>query len=315
MLEELRFDDRAVVVTGAGRGLGRAHALLLASRGANVVVNDLGAELSGAGNDPSPAESVVQEIVAAGGQAVPSTASVADEQGAASIVATALDHYGRLDAVINNAGILTVDHFGEMPLDVLMRHFSVHVAGTFNVTRAAWPHLTARGHGRVVLTTSSAIFGAGHLIGYSTCKAALIGLGRSLAQAGAADGVRVNLLAPAAETRMVTDPQLRADSGLPPISRQAAADESRAAAEVSPVIAVLAHESCPVNGEIISAGGGRLARIYLAETGGVVAPGLSPEEVLATWEAIVDPAGSVAPGSTSEYVRHREARIREGRGP
>ena len=132
-------------------------------------------------------------------------------------------------SIVNNAGILTSDRFPEMGVDVLMRHLTVHVAGTFNVTRAAWPSMVEAGYGRVVATTSSAVFGAPPLIGYATAKGALIGLARSLAQLGAGDGIRVNLLAPAADTRMVFDPALRADNGLPPLPVDVPADPTRGA--------------------------------------------------------------------------------------
>lgn len=306
----LRFDGRVVAVTGAGRGLGRSHALLLASLGARVVVNDLGTDLSGEGRDTAPADEVVAEIVQAGGEAVANVASVADPVGAASIVTAALERYGRIDALVNNAGILTLDQFPEMATETLASHLAVHVLGTFNVTRAAWPHMVASGYGRVVITTSSAMFGAPSLIGYATAKGALVGLGRSLAQVGADDGIRVNLVAPAAETRMVTDPELRRRSGLPPLPGTAAPDPGRSAAEVSPTVAMLAHETCPLNGEIISAGSGRLARIHFSETGGIVRPGLAPAEVREAWGEIASSGERYDPASTADYVAHREARIR-----
>jgi NAD(P)-dependent dehydrogenase (short-subunit alcohol dehydrogenase family) len=309
----LRFDGRVVAVTGAGRGLGRSHALLLASLGASVVVNDLGTDLSGEGRDTGPADEVVAEIAQSGGEAVANAASVADPAGAASIVGAALERYGRIDAVVNNAGILTLDQFPEMATDTLASHLAVHVLGTFNVTRAAWPHMAASGYGRVVITTSSAIFGAPSLIGYATAKGALVGLGRSLAEVGTDLGIRVNLVAPAAETRMVTDPELRRRSGLPPLSATATPDPGRAAAEVSPTVAMLAHETCRLNGEIISAGSGRLARILLSETRGIVRPGLTPAEVRDAWTEIAASGERYDPSSTADYVAHREAEIRTAR--
>jgi NAD(P)-dependent dehydrogenase (short-subunit alcohol dehydrogenase family) len=297
----LRFDGRVAVVTGAGRGLGREYARLLASRGARVVVNDLGSELSGAGLDDGPAQTVVSEIERDGAQAVASCADVAEPAGAQSIVELALERWGRIDIVVNNAGILTMDAFPEMELDVLMRHLAVHVGGTFNVTRAAWPHMARAGYGRVIATTSSALFGAPPLIGYATAKGALVGLARSLAVQGADAGILVNLLAPAAETRMVTDPGLRARNGLPPLPADAAPDAS--------MLAALAHESCTISGQILSAGGGRLAHIYIAETAGLVAAGLAPEDLAARWDEITDASHPAVPGSTAEYIAHREARI------
>jgi NAD(P)-dependent dehydrogenase (short-subunit alcohol dehydrogenase family) len=313
--QPLSFAERVVAVTGAGRGLGRSHAALLAKLGAKVVVNDLGSTLSGGGADSYPADSVVDEIAAAGGEAIANTASVAEEAGAASIVQAALDRWGRLDAVINNAGILTLDEFGEMPLATLEAHLAVHVAGSFNVTRAAWPHMVRAGYGRVVMTTSSALFGSASLVGYATAKGALVGLGRSLAEAGAGAGIRVNLVAPAAETRMVTDPELRRRSGLPALPSGAAPDEAASAAEVSPTVALLAHELCPVNGEIISAGHGRLARIYVAETRGIVRTGMAAQDVTAAWPEIMNSVHSTIPGSTADYVSQREASIRRGQTP
>jgi NAD(P)-dependent dehydrogenase (short-subunit alcohol dehydrogenase family) len=310
----LRFDGRVAIVTGAGRGLGREHARLLASRGARVVVNDLGSELSGAGVDDGPAQTVVSEIERDGAQAVASCADVADPAGAQSIVELALERWGRIDIVVNNAGILTMDTFPEMELDVLMRHLAVHVGGTFNVTRAAWPHMASAGYGRVIATTSSALFGAPPLIGYAAAKGALVGLARSLAVQGADAGILVNLLAPAAETRMVTDPGLRARNGLPPLPADAAPDASRGAAEVAPMLAVLAHESCAISGQILSAGGGRLAHIYIAETAGLVAAGLAPEDLVARWDEIIDASHPAVPGSTAEYIAHREARIAQSGG-
>lgn len=306
---DLHFDDRVVIVTGAGRGLGRAHALHLAARGARVVVNDLGTDMAGKGADATFASDVAAEIVAAGGQAVASGASVTTTAGAESMVAAALEHFGRVDVVVANAGIITFDPFPALTLERLTEHLEIHVAGTFNVARAAWPHLVDQGYGRIVTTTSAGLFGSAPLLAYSTCKGALVSLTRSLAEAGAGHGIKVNGLAPAAETRMVTDPHLRARVGLPPVDDDAPPAPSRGPGTVTPMLAVLAHEDCPVTGEILSAGLGRMARIFVAETEGIVEPGLTSEGILARWDDIVTAGDITTPPGTSAYVAHREAQI------
>lgn len=308
---DLRFDGRVAIVTGAGRGIGRSHALALAARGAKVVVNDLGGSLAGDGSDPGPAAAVCDDIVAAGGEAVPSVANVASEDAAASIVATAIEHFGRIDIVINNAGNLDPGGLPELRPEDIARHLDIHVLGSFNVTRAAWPHMLEQRYGRVVLTTSIGLFGGGHLVSYSTAKGATVSLGRSLALAGADHGITVNLLAPAAETRMVNDPAFRAKSGLPPADASAPTDPRRDPDLVATMLVVLAHEDCPVNGEILTAGLGRFARIFLAETPGLVAPGLSPEGVLEHWGQIVDESGYAVPSSSAGSVTYREGLLRD----
>lgn len=306
---EIRFDDRVAIVTGAGRGLGREYALALAARGARVIVNDLGSQLDGVGSDSAPASAVAAEIVAAGGQAFPNSASVTTTEGAESIVADALSHFGRVDIVVNNAGNLDPGALPELPVEIVARHIEVHALGAFNVTRAAWPTMTERGYGRVVLTTSIGMYGGSFLISYSTAKGAAVSLGRSLADAGAGHGITVNLLAPAAETRMVTDPDYRAKCQLPPLDDSAPADPTRGAGRVVPMLLVLAHESCPVNGEIMWAGLGRVARIFIGETRGIVDPQLTPEGILERWNEIVDETGYVVHPTTAASVAFREALI------
>lgn len=306
---ELRFDDRVAIVTGAGRGLGREYALALASRGARVIVNDLGSSLDGAGSDPGPAAAVAEEIVAAGGQAFPNSASVTSEDGAESIVADALEHFGRVDIVVNNAGNMDPGALPDLPLEMIERHIGIHALGAFNVTKAAWPTLTERGYGRVVLTASTGIYGGSFLISYATAKGATVSLGRSLADAGSAHGIAVNMLAPAAETRMVTDPDYRAKCALPPLDPSAPADPNRGPGRVVPMLLVLAHESCPVNGEIMWAGLGRFARIFVGETRGVVDPELAAEGILERWDEIVDETGYRVHPTTAHSVSFREALI------
>jgi NAD(P)-dependent dehydrogenase (short-subunit alcohol dehydrogenase family) len=307
--EELRFDDRVAIVTGAGRGLGRAHAMALAARGARVIVNDLGSSLDGDGTDAGLAAAVAREIEAAGGQAFPNSASVTSKAGAESIVADALDHFGRLDIVVNNAGNLDPGTLPELPVEAVERHVHIHALGAFNVTKAAWPTLTERGYGRVVLTASVGMYGGAFLISYSTAKGAAVSLGRSLADAGGAYGIKVNLLAPAAETRMVTDPEFRAKCALPPLDESVPVDPTRTPERVTPMLLVLAHESCPVNGEVMWVGLGRFARIFIGETRGIVDPTLTAEGILERWDEIVDETDYAVHPTTAAAVSFREALI------
>jgi NAD(P)-dependent dehydrogenase (short-subunit alcohol dehydrogenase family) len=309
--DELRFDDRVAIVTGAGRGLGREYALALAARGAKVMVNDLGASLEGDGSDPGPAAAVAQEIVALGGEAVANASSVTTTEGAESIVADTLERFGRIDIVVNNAGNMDPGALPELPLEMVERHVDIHAMGAFNVTRAAWPTLTERGYGRVVLTTSVGLYGGGFLISYATAKGAAASLGRSLADGGAAYGIKVNMIAPAAETRMVTDPDYRAKCGLPPLDASAPPDPIRGPSRVVPMVLTLASEACPVSGEIMWAGLGRFARVFMGETRGIVDPELGPEGILERWYEIVDETGYSVHLTTEASVTSREALIAE----
>lgn len=311
MTDELRFDQRVAIVTGAGRGLGRAYALALAARGARVLVNDSGSALAGGGADPEPAEAVAAEIAAGGGEALADTRSVADEDAGAAIVAAALERFGRLDVVVNNAGNMGPKPLEELRLRDLQSHLDVHALGTLAVTAAAWPHLVERGYGRVVVTTSIGLFGGPFIAAYSTAKGAAFSLGRSLAPAGEEHGIRVNLLAPAAETRMVTDPELRAKVQLPPLPNGHAPAPERGPEAVVPMLLALAHESCPSNGETYVAGLGRFARIFAAETRGVFAPEISPEQLLERWDEVTAESGYRVELATADSVAFREQLIAE----
>jgi NAD(P)-dependent dehydrogenase (short-subunit alcohol dehydrogenase family) len=280
MTGELRFDGRVAVVTGAGNGLGRAHALLLASRGASVVVNDLGGDIHGTGSSAA-ARAVVDEITATGGSAVASTASVASVAGGEAIVQTALDTFGCIDILINNAGIIRDRVFHRMEPDMIDAVLDVHLRGTFNVTRPAWIRMRESGYGRILNTTSiSGILGMYGQANYGAAKMGVIGLTRVLCHEGAKFGIKINALAPVAKTRM-SDELMAADW------MDKALDPSR----VAPVAAFLVHEDCPVTGEIYSAGGGRVNRFFIGLTPGYFTPDPTVEDVAENFDRIRDEAG------------------------
>jgi NAD(P)-dependent dehydrogenase (short-subunit alcohol dehydrogenase family) len=298
LMTEHGFGGRVAVVTGAGRGIGRAYAELLAERGARVVVNDLGGSRGGEGADVAPASTVAAEIVAAGGEAIADHGDVATPAGAEALVGAALEHFGRIDVLLNNAGIIRWAGFPDADADNLARHLAVHVGGSFHTTRAAWPRMVEQGYGRIVMTTSSGVFGLPNNLAYATAKAAVIGLTRSLATAGAAHGIKINLIAPAAFTRMAGAPaDGRAPAGRGPGAAEMSPDQ------VAPMAAFLAHEDCPVSGEIYAAGAGRFARIFIAQAQGYVHPDPKPtiEDVARNWTAINDAAAYSVPGDLMEW--------------
>jgi NAD(P)-dependent dehydrogenase (short-subunit alcohol dehydrogenase family) len=270
--EPLSFVGRVAVVTGAGGGIGRAHALALAARGAQVVVNDRGVSLDGAALSSSPGGAVVEEIVQAGGAAVLNTDSVTEEAGAAAIVDAALTSFGRIDIVVNNAGIFHYADVQGLSLERFKDMLDVHVLGPFLVARAAWPTFLHQGYGRVLNTCSSAgLFGLGAGVHYSAAKAAVVGLTRSLALEGADHGIQVNAVAPGASTRSSQD----ALSGpfLEWFSSYFTPES------VAALATWLVHESCPDTGQIYAAQGGRVARVVIAEGPGHFSLGLTPESV------------------------------------
>ncbi len=257
-MSDLRFDGRVAVVTGGGRGLGRSYALLLASQGAKVVVNDPGGSLSGGAADATPADDVVREIAAAGGDAVASTDSVATPAGGKAIIDTALEHYGRVDILIHNAGIVRRASLKEMTYDDFEAVLDVHLRGAFHVVRPAFPVMCDAGYGRIVLTSSiGGLYGNHGVANYAVAKAGVIGLSNVAAMEGAADGVKSNVIVPAAVTRMAEGIDT---SAYPPMGSDL----------VAPAVAWLAHESCSINGEILIALAGRVATAVVAETPGRV---------------------------------------------
>jgi NAD(P)-dependent dehydrogenase (short-subunit alcohol dehydrogenase family) len=272
----LRFDGRVAVVTGGGRGLGRAYALLLASRGAKVVVNDVGGGLTGAGADSGPAHDVAAEIKAAGGEAVPSTESVATPVGGEAIVGTALDHFGRLDVLVHNAGNVRRAALRDMSYDDFDAVLDVHLRGAFHVVRPAFPVMCDAGYGRIVLTSSvGGLYGNHGVANYAAAKAGVIGLVNVAALEGAAHGVTCNAIVPAAVTRMAEGIDT---SAYPPMDPEL----------VAPTVGWLSHESCPVTGELFIAIAGRVARALIAETPGVQRSSWTIEQVAEHGDAIRD---------------------------
>ena len=273
-MPELRFDDRVAVITGAGRGLGRAYALLLASKGAKVVVNDPGGTMKGDGIDVGPAQEVVQEIKAAGGEAVACIESVATPEGGKAIIQAALDHYGRIDVLIHNAGNVRAGSLKAMTYEDFDAVLDVHLRGAFHVVRPAFPLMCRAGYGRIVLTSSiGGIYGNHDVANYAVSKAGMIGLSNVAALEGAAEGVKCNLIVPGAVTRMAEGIDI---SVYPPMGPEL----------VSPVVGWLAHESCSITGEMLVSIAGRVAKAVIAESPGVYRPSWSIDEVGEHMDAI-----------------------------
>jgi NAD(P)-dependent dehydrogenase (short-subunit alcohol dehydrogenase family) len=280
-MADLRFDDRVAVVTGGARGLGRSYALLLASRGAKVVVNDPGGSLTGSGTDVGPADEVVREIIAAGGEAVASTESVATPEGGTAIIDAALNTYGRVDILVHNAGNVRRASLQEMSYDDFEAVVDVHLRGAFHVVRLAFPLMCEAGYGRIVLTSSiGGLYGNHEVANYAVAKAGVIGLSNVAAIEGARHGVKSNVIVPAAVTRMAEGIDT---SAYPPMGSEL----------VAPAVGWLAHESCSITGEMLIAIAGRIARAYIAETPGVHRPSWSIEAVGEHIDAIRDASNSV----------------------
>jgi NAD(P)-dependent dehydrogenase (short-subunit alcohol dehydrogenase family) len=270
---ELRFDGQVAVITGAGGGLGRAYAHLLASRGASVVVNDPGVGLDGAGGDEGPARATVREIENAGGVAIANFDPVGSEAAAESLLGDAIDAFGRIDIVINNAGIFTPRYgFEETSTDSFERLFRVHVMGTVNTSRAAWPYMRDRRYGKIInITSSNAYLGSAGRLEYSTAKGAVHGFTKTLAKESLEYGIYVNAVAPGALTRPVTASTRLYDGA--EFARPFAADL------VAPTVVWLAHPDTHVNGEVFTAVAGTTAQLVIGETYGFGSDAPTPEDL------------------------------------
>jgi NAD(P)-dependent dehydrogenase (short-subunit alcohol dehydrogenase family) len=293
-MSEIRFDGRVAVITGAGGGLGREYALLLASRGASIVVNDLGGSTDGSGASQSAADRTVGEIEAAGGKAIANYDTVSTPEGGEAIIKAALDAFGRVDILINNAGVLRDKTFGKMSpadLDVVV---DVHLRGAFHVTWPAFRAMREKSYGRIVFTASAAgIFGNFGQANYGAAKMGLVGLSNVVAIEGAKYGIRCNTIAPIAKTRMT-------EELLGPLAEHVKPDL------VAPLVAYLCSEQCEVTHEVYSVGGGRFARIFVGLTPGWFAgKGVVPtmDEVASHLGQIRDLEGYIVPDSIADEMR------------
>jgi NAD(P)-dependent dehydrogenase (short-subunit alcohol dehydrogenase family) len=293
-MTEIRFDGRVAIVTGAGGGLGRAHALALAARGAKVVVNDLGGSLDGSGGSSDAARAVVAEIEAAGGEAMADGASVTDEAGVERMVAGALQRWGRVDVLIANAGILRDKSFAKMALADFQAVLDVHLLGAVKCAKAVWEPMREANYGRIVLTTSSSgLYGNFGQANYGAAKLGLVGLMNTLKLEGQKTDIRVNAISPVAATRMTK-------AVMPPAMLQVLQPEA-----VTPGVVYLASDEAP-SGAILAAGAGGFALVRIYETEGAHLGDATPEMVRDAWAAIADPTGQRAyvagPEQTQKFV-------------
>jgi NAD(P)-dependent dehydrogenase (short-subunit alcohol dehydrogenase family) len=287
------LDGKVAIVTGAGRGLGRSHALLLAQEGAQVVVNDPGGEWDGSGSDNRPAQQVVEEIEAAGGKAVANFDSCSDWKAAQGLVQQAIETFGDLNILINNAGILRDKTFQNMTPDLLDPVIDVHLKGAFNVTRPAWIHMREQGYGRVVSTASgSGLFGNFGQSNYAAAKLGIVGLTRVLANEGRKHNIKANAIAPIAWTRMTENMMGDMQEKLDP-------------KYVSPLVAYLVSEECEPTGEVFSVAGGYVARVFIGVTQGIYeGEKISPEVVRDNITKIRDIDGYYIPEQpTDEFAQ------------
>ncbi|AIT82113.1 SDR family NAD(P)-dependent oxidoreductase [Novosphingobium pentaromativorans] len=317
----LRFDGRVVAITGAGRGMGREHALLFASRGAAVVVNDASIAMDGLSTEAvSPADAVVEEIRSAGGTAVVNRANIVDPEGGASVIADAIEHFGGIDVLVNNAGVVGHSSFEDCSIEERDANMAVHFHGAWNVTKEAWRHMKSRRFGRIVnIVSSTAYLGAQNRVAYTSAKGALIGFTRTTALEGEEHGILVNGLGPAGHTRMTAASFKDFGKALTDGSEEASRawlDRYFNIRHPSVGVLALAHEDCRVTGNFYNCHGGRMWRTFFGEGDGFIASDadFTPEAVMQNWDAVEklepyavlkDPADSMA--HLMELVSRAEA--------
>ncbi|MGE3691082.1 MAG: SDR family NAD(P)-dependent oxidoreductase [Novosphingobium sp.] len=280
-MTELRFDGRVAVITGGGRGLGREYALLLAKRGAKVLINDNGSALDGSGGDAGPAQDVVREIEALGGEAVACTESVTTPEGGRAIIEAALDSFGKVDVLIHSAGNSRFCPLENLSHEEFRSVVDIHLLGGFNVVQPLFPRMRQQGYGRVVLTGSiGGIYTMPTVAPYAVSKSGLIGLNQAIAIEGADRDVKSNIILPGASTRMVEGIDT---TGFPPMGPEM----------VAPVVGWMAHEACSISGEMIISAAGRVARAFITESEGLYLPDWTMEKMAENIDAIRDPARQV----------------------
>lgn len=295
-MTELRFDDKVVLITGAGRGVGRSHALSFASRGAKVVVVDPGVAVDGSGGSEGPAAYVVAEIKAAGGEAVASVENVTDEAGVARMIQTTLDTFGRLDVVVNNAGINGPELFENHNAEQFRRMCEVNYTGTVLVSHAAWKHFMTSGGGRIINTASEGPLGIHEMMtAYGGPKGGVIGHTLALAAEAPKYGIAVNGFSPRIATRMSSPQVMSHVYGRPPESF-AKLGEIFPPELATPAVIYLAHESCPLNGAILCCGGGQVLRMAIMQNEGFRNPDMTAEDIAANIDAVMDMSAAVNVG-------------------
>lgn len=291
MAQALGFKGRVAIVTGSSKGIGRAYAELFAARGAQVVVN---------GRGRAAVAETVAAIKARGDEAIANIGDVSTEAGANALIAQTLADYGRIDIVVNNAGILNFSPFEEMSAKVFNETMAVNLGSAFYVTRAAWPYLIKQGYGRVLTSPSQGVFGAANVAHYSASKGACIGLLRTLSLEGKPHGINVNGIIPFA----YTDMYVASSASGEPLAKEGVADVFASAPKlldpklVAPAVAWLCHESCDVTGEMVHAGGGRFSRVFMAETPGFFEYNPTPESVRDNWSTVCEEANYIVPRDT-----------------